>query len=56
MAARSGRQFLERLSAARVHVEIQGETVTGHVNDHPAFRNVIHSYAELYDIQARAYR
>ena len=51
MAARSGRQFLERLSAARVHVEIQGETVTGHVDDHPAFRNVIHSYAELYDMQ-----
>ena len=51
MAARSGRQFLERLSAARVHVEIQGETVTGHVNDHPAFRNVIGSYAELYDMQ-----
>jgi len=51
MAARSGRQFLERLSAARVHVEIQGETVTGHINDHPAFRNVVGSYAELYDMQ-----
>jgi 4-hydroxyphenylacetate 3-monooxygenase len=51
MAARSGRQFLERLSAARVHVEVQGETLTGHLNDHPAFRNVITSYAELYDMQ-----
>ena len=51
MAARSGRQFLERLSAARVHVEVQGETLTGHLNDHPAFRNVIASYAELYDMQ-----
>jgi 4-hydroxyphenylacetate 3-monooxygenase len=51
MAARSGRQFLERLSAARVHVEIQGETVTGHINEHPAFRNVIRSYADLYDMQ-----
>ena len=51
MAARSGRQFLERLSAARVHVEVQGETVTGQLNDHPAFRNVIRSYAELYDMQ-----
>ena len=51
MAARSGRQFLERLSAARVHVEIQGETVTGHLGDHPAFRNVIASYADLYDMQ-----
>jgi 4-hydroxyphenylacetate 3-monooxygenase len=51
MAARSGRQFLERLSAARVHVEIQGETVTGHIEQHPAFRNVIASYADLYDLQ-----
>ena len=51
MAARSGTQFLERLSAARVHVEVQGETVTGHLNDHPAFRNVIGSYADLYDMQ-----
>ncbi len=51
MAARSGRQFLERLAAARVHVEIQGETVTGHLNEHPAFRNVIGSYADLYDMQ-----
>jgi len=41
MAARSGSEFLERLSAARVHVEIQGETLTGGVADHPAFRNVV---------------
>jgi 4-hydroxyphenylacetate 3-monooxygenase len=51
MAARSGTQFLERLAAARVHVEIQGETVTGRISDHPAFRNVIRSYADLYDMQ-----
>jgi 4-hydroxyphenylacetate 3-monooxygenase len=51
MAARSGTEFLERLSAARVHVEIQGETLTGGVADHPAFRNVVRSYAELYDMQ-----
>src|SRR6516225_9551015 len=51
MAARSGRQFLERLAAARVHVEIQGETVTGNIPGHPAFRNVVNSYAELFDMQ-----
>src|ERR1700733_8689289 len=51
MAGRSGRQFLERLSTARVHVEIQGETVTGHLASHPAFGNVIASYADLYDMQ-----
>ena len=51
MAARSGEQFLQRLATARVHVEVQGETLTGGVADHPAFRNVIRSYAELYDMQ-----
>jgi len=51
MAARSGSEFLGRLAAARVHVEIQGETLTGGVADHPAFRNVVRSYAELYDMQ-----
>jgi 4-hydroxyphenylacetate 3-monooxygenase len=51
MAARSGTQFLERLSAARTHVEIQGETLTHGIAEHPAFRNVIRSYADLYDMQ-----
>jgi 4-hydroxyphenylacetate 3-monooxygenase len=51
MAARSGRQFLDRLSAARVHVEVGGETLTRGIADHPAFRNVVRSYAELYDMQ-----
>jgi len=41
MAALSGREFLERRSAARVHVEIQGQTLTGGVAYHPAFRNVL---------------
>ena len=51
MAARSGSEFLGRLAAARVHVEIQGETLTGGVAAHPAFRNVVRSFAELYDMQ-----
>src|SRR6266566_4438831 len=51
MAARSGSEFLGRLAAARVHVEIQGETLTRGVAGHPAFRNVVHSFAELYDMQ-----
>ena len=51
MAARSGSEFLGRLAAARVHVEIQGETLTGGVASHPAFRNVVRSFAELYDMQ-----
>ena len=32
-------------------MEIQGETLTGGVADHPAFRNVVRTYAALFDAQ-----
>src|SRR5580693_1680793 len=51
MPARTGAEFLDRLAAARTHVEIQGEALTGGVAEHPAFRNVVSSYAELFDMQ-----
>jgi len=57
MPARTGAEFLDRLARTRTHVEIQGETLTGGVAEHPAFRNVVRSYAELFDMQHdRAYR
>lgn len=52
MAARSGKEFLERLSASHPTVYVQGEELTGGIADHPAFRNVVRSYAELFDMQA----
>ena len=51
MAARTGQQYVEHLAASRPHVSIHGETVTEGVHLHPAFRNLVHSYAELYDMQ-----
>lgn len=51
MAARTGKEYLERLSVARPTVHIMGETITGGVQEHPAFRNVVRTYAELYDLQ-----
>src|SRR5580700_6605051 len=51
MPARTGAEFLDRLAGARTNVEIQGETLTGGVAEHPAFRNVVRSYAELFDMQ-----
>jgi 4-hydroxyphenylacetate 3-monooxygenase len=51
MPARTGAEFLDRLARARTHVEIQGETLTGGVASHPAFRNVVRSYAGLFDMQ-----
>ena len=51
MPARTGAEFLDRLARTRTHVEIQGETLAGGVGEHPAFRNVVRSYAELFDLQ-----
>jgi 4-hydroxyphenylacetate 3-monooxygenase len=51
LPARTGAEFLDRLSRNRTHVEIQGETLTGGVADHPAFRNVVRTYAGLFDAQ-----
>jgi 4-hydroxyphenylacetate 3-monooxygenase len=51
MAARPGQAYLQRLAASRPTVHIQGETITGGIPDHPAFRNVVRTYAELYDLQ-----
>src|ERR1700761_6640738 len=51
MPARTGAEFLERLAGARTHVEIQGETLIGGVATHPAFANVVSTYARLFDLQ-----
>jgi 4-hydroxyphenylacetate 3-monooxygenase len=51
MPARTGAEFLDRLSRTRTHVEIQGQTLHGGIADHPAFRNVVRSYAALFDLQ-----
>ena len=51
MPARTGAEFLDRLARTRTHVEIQGETLRGGVAEHPAFRNVVHAYADLFDMQ-----
>src|SRR3984957_7244547 len=54
MPARTGAEFLDRLSRTRTHVEIQGETLKGGVADHPAFKNVVRTYARLFDLQQSA--
>jgi len=51
MPARTGAEFLERLASTRRHVEIQGETLAGEVTSHPAFANVVRTYAGLFDMQ-----
>jgi 4-hydroxyphenylacetate 3-monooxygenase len=51
MGARTGAEYIERLGASHPTIEIGGEEVTGGIPDHPAFRNVVQTYAELYDLQ-----
>src|ERR1700722_18584574 len=51
MPARTGAEFLDRLSRTRTHVEIQGETLQGGVADHPAFKKVGRTSAGLFDLQ-----
>ncbi len=51
MPARTGRDYIERLSASGATVQIHGETLTGGIPEHPAFRRVVETYARLYDLQ-----
>jgi 4-hydroxyphenylacetate 3-monooxygenase len=51
MAARSGKEFLKRLSSSHPAVYVQGEELRAGIQDHPAFRNVVRSYAQLFDMQ-----
>jgi 4-hydroxyphenylacetate 3-monooxygenase len=51
MAVRTGQEYVERLAQTRPSVELNGETITGPVTEHPALRGVVRTYAELYDLQ-----
>ncbi len=54
MAARTGQQYVEGLAARRPTVHVAGETITQGIEGHPAFRNLVASYAALYDLQHKA--
>jgi len=51
MGVRTGQEYVERLSQTRPNVTVQGETVEGPIPEHPAFRNVVRTYAGLFDVQ-----
>jgi 4-hydroxyphenylacetate 3-monooxygenase len=51
MAARTGKEYIDRLSASSPTVQIHGETLRGGIPEHPAFHNIVRTYAELYDLQ-----
>lgn len=51
MGARTGQQFLDKLNAMRPHITIDGDVVSENVAEHPAFKNVAQTYAQLFDLQ-----
>jgi 4-hydroxyphenylacetate 3-monooxygenase len=50
MPAKTGEEYVQRLKEAKNNVYIHGEKVED-VTEHPAFKNVIRSMADLYDLQ-----
>lgn len=54
MGARTGAQYLDGLAARDISVRVDGETVRGNTQRHPAFAGLARSYAELYDLQHSA--
>ena len=51
MGARTGQDYIDRLASLGTTVHIGGETLQGGIPDHPAFRNLVRTYARLYDLQ-----
>ncbi len=51
MGIRTGQRYLDRLNSMHAHVVIDGVAVTENIAEHPAFRNVARTYAQLYDMQ-----
>lgn len=51
MPAKTGKQYIERVDSAKANVWIDGKQVTGKISEHPAFRGVMKTQAELYDLQ-----
>jgi 4-hydroxyphenylacetate 3-monooxygenase len=51
MPARTGDEYLAALDERAIRVEIEGETYTGGVSQISQLRNVVRTYAELFDLQ-----
>lgn len=51
MGVRTGAEYLAALAERSIQVEIEGEQYTGGVTEIPQLRNVVRTYAELYDLQ-----
>ena len=47
MGAKTGKEYIERVNQAKANVWINGKQVEGDISEHPAFKGVMKSQAEL---------
>ncbi|SEH38609.1 4-hydroxyphenylacetate 3-monooxygenase [Halobacillus karajensis] len=47
----TGEEYIKRIDALGAEVWMAGDKVKGNISEHPAFRGIIQSQAELYDLQ-----
>ncbi|MFD1738759.1 4-hydroxyphenylacetate 3-monooxygenase, oxygenase component [Bacillus salitolerans] len=51
MSVISGQEYIHRINQLNTNTWIDGEKVTGKISEHPAFKGIMKSQAELYDLQ-----
>ena len=51
MPAKTGEEYVNRVDDANANVWIDGQRIKGKVSEHPAFKGVMKTQSELYDLQ-----
>ncbi|WP_042356190.1 4-hydroxyphenylacetate 3-monooxygenase, oxygenase component [Bacillus rubiinfantis] len=51
MGAINGTQFIERINRLNANIWLNGRKLAGRISEHPAFKGILQSKAELYDLQ-----
>jgi len=51
---KNGKEYIERIDRQQINLWYNGQRVTGQLSEHPAFRGLIHTQADLYDMQCDA--
>ncbi|MGD6818908.1 4-hydroxyphenylacetate 3-monooxygenase, oxygenase component [Metabacillus sp. 84] len=51
MPAKTGKEYIDRVDSAQAEIWIHGAKAEGKISEHPAFKGVMKSQAELYDMQ-----
>lgn len=54
MPIKNGKEYIERIDRQHINLWYNGQRVTGLLSEHPVFRGLIHTQADLYDMQCDA--